>query len=68
MALNNLSHALEHSATGGGDPWVQAIAGFDDPLPQAELCAHYARALAADNKLDAAIEQLASAAAGADIR
>ena len=65
-SLNNLSHLLEHSATGGGDPWGEAIAGFDDPLPQAELCAHYARALAADNKLDAAIEQLASAAAGAD--
>ena len=66
ISLNNLSHALEHSATDGGDPWVEAIAGFDDPLPQAELCAHYARALAADNNLDAAIEQLASAAAGAD--
>jgi tetratricopeptide (TPR) repeat protein len=61
MALNNLSHMLERS---DGDPWVEAIAYFDDSLPQAELRTYYARALAADNKLDAAIEQLASAAAG----
>ena len=65
MALNNLSHALERSTTEGG-PWVRVIAGFDDPLPRAELRTYYARALAEDNQLDAAIDQLASAAVGAN--
>jgi hypothetical protein len=64
-ALNNLSRGMERSTTGSG-PWVEAIAGFDDPLPQAELRTYYARALAADNQLDAAIDQLASATAGAN--
>ena len=45
-SLNNLTRLSGHlPATVNDDPWQQAIAAFDDPLPRAELRAHYAQAL-----------------------
>ena len=61
-SLSNLALLLDKPLTADGDPWVQIIAAFDNPLIRAELRASYAHELAADGRHDAAIDQLANAA------
>jgi anaphase-promoting complex subunit 5 len=61
--LNNLVRVLGEPLRTDRDPWVTAIAGFEDSLPRAELRANYAQALALADQRDAAIDQLVNAAA-----
>jgi hypothetical protein len=63
MTLHNLSRIPGEAPGPDRDPWITAIAGFDDPLARAELRVNYAQALAAADQRDAAIDQLATAAA-----
>ena len=64
-SLNNLAELSGEAPAAADGFWQEAIAAFSDPLPRAELRAHYAHALSASGKHDAAAEQLAAAAADA---
>lgn len=63
MTLHNLSRVLGEALGTDRDPWITAIADFEDPLARAELRVNYAQALAAADQRDAAIDQLVTAAA-----
>lgn len=68
QALNGLSAALSRVDGTAPDPWAAAITDLDGPLYRvyrAELRASYARQLAEDGQRDAAVGQLATAAAEA---